>query len=210
MRVRLRGINSVRKRLADGRIKTFWYAWKGGPPLRGEPGTPEFIASYNEAASRKVIPPRGTLLSVLQAYQDSEDFRGLADSTRRSYVPLIARIEKAFGDFPLSALTDRRSRGVFLTWRDELAANAGRRQADYAWTVLARVLSWSLNRGLVTANPVQVVRVEDSADAMHRMPRDGGDLGFGAAGNCKPGDRGSTKVMERYSHDAGHLARLAP
>ena len=67
MRVGLKGINSVRKRLADGTSKTFWYAWKGGPALRGGPGTPEFIASYNEAVARKVVPPRGTLLSVLQA-----------------------------------------------------------------------------------------------------------------------------------------------
>jgi integrase len=155
MRVRLKGINSKRKRLADGSWRTYWYAWKSGPPLRGEPGTPEFIASYNEAVARKVTPPRGTVLSVLTQYQASEDFRGLADSTRRSYVALITRIEKDFGDFPLSALTDRRTRGVFMTWRDEIAASAGRRQADYAWTVLARVLSWSFNRGLIAVNPCE-------------------------------------------------------
>ena len=45
--VRLKGINSVTKRLADGTLRTYWYAWKGGPSLRGEPGTPEFTASYN-------------------------------------------------------------------------------------------------------------------------------------------------------------------
>jgi integrase len=155
MRIRLRGINRVTKWLADGTQRIYWYAWKGGPPLCGEPGTPEFMASYNEAISRKVVPPRGTLLSVLQQYQASEDFRALADSTRRSYVPLITRIEKRFGDFPLSALTDRRSRGIFMGWRDQLAASAGRRQADYAWAVLARVLSWSFDRGLVAANPCE-------------------------------------------------------
>jgi integrase len=68
---------------------------------------------------------------------------------------LIARIEKDLGDFPLSALTDRRTRGVFMNWRDKIAAASGRRQADYAWTVLARVLSWSLNRGLVGTNPCE-------------------------------------------------------
>ena len=129
MRIRLKGLNSKRKRLADGSFKTYYWAWKGGPALRGEPGTPEFIASYNEAVAQKVVPPRGTLLSLLQQYQASEDFRLLADSTRRSYIPLIVRIEKRFGDFPLSALTDRRTRGIFMAWRDEIAASAGRRQA---------------------------------------------------------------------------------
>ena len=155
MRVRLKGLNSKRKRLADGSFKTYWWAWKGGPLLRGEPGSPEFIASYNEAVATKVAQPRGTLLVLLLQYQASDDFQSLADSTRRSYVPLIMRIEKAFGDFPLSALTDRRSRGVFMAWRDQLALSAGRRQADYAWTLLARVLSWGMNRGLTAANPCE-------------------------------------------------------
>ena len=38
---------------------------------------------------------------------------------------------------------------------DKIAAASGRRQADYAWTVLARVLSWSLNRGLIGVNPCE-------------------------------------------------------
>ena len=138
---RLKGINSIKKKLADGQVVTYWYAWKGGPPLRGEPGTPEFIASYNAAVATKVATPQGMILFILQAYQASEDFRELADSTRRSYIPLILRIEKEFGDFPLPALTDRRTRGVFMAWRDKVAASSGRRQADYAWS------------GLVAANP---------------------------------------------------------
>jgi integrase len=42
-----------------------------------------------------------------------------------------------------------------MAWRDQIAASAGRRQADYAWTVLARGLSWSLNRGHITTNPCE-------------------------------------------------------
>jgi integrase len=152
MRVRLKGINSITKRLADGTRRTYWYAWKGGPPLGGEPGTPEFVASYNEAVARKVVPPRGMLLSVLQAYQLSEDFLGLAPRTRSDYVGKIKLIEKAFGDFPLIALTDNRTRGIFKAWRERLAASS-RRQADYAWVVLARVLSWGMDRGTIPANP---------------------------------------------------------
>jgi integrase len=155
VRIRLKGVNCATKVLTDGRRVTYWYAWRGGPQLRGEPGTPEFVASYNEAVARKVLPPRGKLLSVLQAYQASEDFLRLADSTRRSYVALIIRIEKTFADFPLAALTDRRTRGVFKEWRDRIAIESGRRQADYAWTVLARVLSWALDRGFVAANPCE-------------------------------------------------------
>ena len=152
MRVRLKGINSKRKRLADGSYKTYWYAWKGGPAVRGQPGTPEFMASYNDAVATKIAPPTGVLLSLLQGYQASGDFRERADRTRQDYVRQIKIIEAEFADFPLSALSDRRTRGVFMAWRDRLAAKS-RRQADYAWVVLARVLSWSVDRGLIADNP---------------------------------------------------------
>jgi integrase len=155
MRVRLRGINSKRKSLADGSWRTYYWAWKGGPPLRGEPGTPEFVASYNEAVSQKAITPTGRLLSLLQTYQASEDFRQLAPRTQDDYKRIIQQeIEPEYSDFPLSALTDRRARGIFMEWRDRLALKS-RRQADYAWTVLARVLSWSKDRGKITVNPCE-------------------------------------------------------
>jgi integrase len=152
VRVRLRGVNSKRKQLADGSYRTYYYAWKGGPPLRGEPGSPEFHASYNEAVARKVIPPTGKLLSVLRAYQASDEFLGLAPRSRSDYVGKIQLIEKTFGDFPLSAMTDNRTRGIFKAWRERLALSS-RRQADYAWVVLARILSFGMDRGLVAANP---------------------------------------------------------
>jgi integrase len=152
MRVRLKGINSRRKRLADGSFRTYYWAWKGGPPLRGEPGTPEFIASYNEAVATKATPPRGKLLSVLQAYQTSDEFLSLAPRSHSDYVGKIKLIEKAFGDFPLSVMTDNRTRGIFKAWRERLALSS-RRQADYAWVVLARILSFGIDRGLVAANP---------------------------------------------------------
>lgn len=154
MLVHLKGLNSRRKVLSDGTAVTYWYAWKGGPRLRGEPGTPEFIASYHSAVSQRQAPPAGVMLSILQGYQTSTDFTGLASRTRHDYSRLIRVIEKEFGDLPLSALAERGCRGLFMEWRDRIALRS-RRQADYAWVVLARVLSWSLNRGLIAANPCE-------------------------------------------------------
>ena len=155
MRVLLKGIHKgPTKRLADGTWKTYWYAWKGGPPLRGEPGTPEFVHGYNEAIARKVATPQGTLQSPLRAYEASAEFSGLRERTRADYIKQFKIIERDLGDFPLAGLTDRRTRGILMAWRDRLAVNS-RRQADYAWQVLRRVLSWSLNRGLVLANPCE-------------------------------------------------------
>ncbi len=153
MRIRLKGINSRRKKLADGTIRTYWYAWKGGPPLRGEPGTPEFIASYNAAVAQKIAAPTGVLLALLYRFQESAEFQfGISPRTRRDYIKQIKRIEREFGDFPLKALDDPRARSVFLEWRDNLARTS-LRQADYAYNTLSRILRWALDRGLISKNP---------------------------------------------------------
>ena len=86
MRVRLKGINATRKRLADGSTATYYYAWKGGPRLKGDFGSPEFIASYHEAISARKKAPPGVLFALLRAYQDSSDFTDLRERTRSDYV----------------------------------------------------------------------------------------------------------------------------
>ena len=153
MRIQLKGINSITKKLADGTTRTYWYAWKGGPPLRGKLGSPEFIASYNEAVAKKVAPPTGNLLALLFRFQDSGEFQHrISPRTRRDYIKQIKRIERDFGDFPTKALDDPRAVDIFLKWRDQLAQTS-LRQADYAYGTLARILSWALKRRLITTNP---------------------------------------------------------
>jgi integrase len=153
MRIRLKGINSITKTLADGTKRTYWYAWKGGPPLCGEPGTPDFVASYNEAVAARRPPSNKTLLTLINYFQTTTEFtHGIGERTRADYIKQIQLIEQKFGEFPISGLADRRARGIFLEWRDELAKKSVR-QADYAWTVLARILSVALKRGKIDSNP---------------------------------------------------------
>jgi integrase len=153
MRVRLKGINPVRKKLADGTEVTYWYAWKGGPRLHGEPGTPEFMASYNEATATAKPTIDKTLSSLITYFQSTTEFtKEIKERTRLDYIRQIKIIEQKFGDFPISALGDPRTRGIFKEWRDGLAAKSVR-QADYAWTVLARILSVAVDRGKIKENP---------------------------------------------------------
>ncbi len=157
MRIRLKGINSVTKTLKDGTTVTYWYAWKGGPRLDGEPGAPEFIASYNRAVASIASPPSGLFLNVLVKFQQTEEFRKLAARTQADYRKIIdKKIEPAFGDLPIAALSESKKacRGEFKEWRDRLALRS-RRQADYAWVVLARILAVALDRGWVDANPCE-------------------------------------------------------
>lgn len=154
MRINTKGLHWSVAKLANGTTKTYFYAWRGGPRIKGEPGSPEFIAAYNAAVATKTPVPDGQLIALLQAYQRSTDFLKLRERTRADYVTQIARIEQRLGDCPIRALADPRTRGVFLEWRDELALKS-ERQADYTWTVLARVLSWAKDRGKITVNPCE-------------------------------------------------------
>jgi integrase len=104
-----------------------------------------------EGRARRQVPS-GSLQKLIDAYLDSTEFRDeLAERTKTDYHKLITRIRVKFGSMPLAAVEDRRARGVFKAWRDEIAENAPR-QADYLWTVLARILSIAKDRGLIALN----------------------------------------------------------
>lgn len=151
--MQLKGVHSVKMRLAGGKTATYHYAWRGGPRLTGKPGTDAFTNSYNAAiASRKVIPT-GTMFSLIASYRASSEFKSLADRTQKDYRRYLAMIEAKFGGMPLDVLDDPRVRGDFKEWRDSLAHSP--RAADLAWTILARVLSVAKDRGKILTNPCE-------------------------------------------------------
>lgn len=137
MRVNLKGIHRVTRTLATGERVTYYYAWRRGPRLVGEPGSAEFLASF-EASHRNVrTTDRSLFRSVISDYKASRDFSELRERTRSDYMKQIAKIEAEFGDLPLDALADQGVTRDFLDWRDGMPSP---RQADYAWTVLMRII----------------------------------------------------------------------
>lgn len=152
MRVKLKGLSCATKRLANGKRVKYYYAWRGGPRLVGEPGTPEFVASFNDAVATKRPTTAGALNLLLDKYLDSTEFTvDLAERTQDEYRRLIDGIRAKFGTMPLAAVEDKRARGVFKEWRDQIAKRS-LRQADAYWVMLARVLSVAKDRGLISTN----------------------------------------------------------
>lgn len=154
----LKGVHEVRSK---GR--TYFYAWRGGPRLPGEPGSPAFIAAFAQAhAARKAAPGKGTFREVIAAYRASPAYTGLGDHTKRAYATHLAEIERRWGKGPTEAMNDARVRRYFLAWRDEMAATP--RTADMALGVLKRLLGWAEERVLVTANHAAPIGRLHSAD----------------------------------------------
>ena len=152
----MKGVHKVKRKLASGAYAVHHYAWRGGPKLEGEPGSPEFIAAYTAAQAAREKPQHhaGTMQSLITAYQQTPKFADLAPTTKAGYIRHIRQIEAAFGDMPLAAIADPRVRGEFLDWRDRLAAKSAR-SADYAFSVLALILAWAYDRRKIAANPCE-------------------------------------------------------
>ena len=148
-RVSLKGINTVRKRLKDGSVRTYYYCRGTGKRIQGTPGSPEFMAAFVQAAKFDSTD-RGTFGSLLRSFASGPEFQRLADKTKKDYLRYIELLRVEFGDMPLATANNPRIRKVFFEWRDRIANTP--RHADYAWSVLRRVLSWAHNRGMITAN----------------------------------------------------------
>ncbi len=152
VKVDLKGIAKVK---AKGR--TYYYAWRGGPRLRGKPGSPEFIASYNEAVEQLRALDESRFRFVVADYKGSADYKKLADSTRDQWGKWLDRIALYFGDLRIAQF-DRpaKIRPVIRRWRGQWADRP--RTADYGMQVLSRVLAHAVELGSIAGNPCEGIK----------------------------------------------------
>jgi integrase len=130
MRVKLKGINHVRKWLKkEGRFEDYYYARKGegAPRLEGKPGSLEYVASYHAAiASQATTATAGFKTETVgwlieEKFLKSQYYKKLDPKTQADYCRVIPSIENRFGDLPLEALKARRTRAIVIEWRDTIA-----------------------------------------------------------------------------------------
>ena len=159
MRVELRGVHKL-----NIKGRRYYYAWRGGPRLRGEPGTPEFIASYNEAVDSRRTPDVGKFKALVTLYKASNDYKKLAESTRKAWSPWLDRITDYFGQLRIAQF-DRpeKIRPIIRRWRNQWSDRP--RTADYGMQVLSRVLSHAVDPlGKIAGNPCEGIKQLYSSD----------------------------------------------
>ena len=155
-------VKGIAKVEAKGHV--YYYAWRGGPRLRGEPGSPEFIASYNEAHEDRRTPDTGRFRFLVTAYKASNDYKDLGDTTKRNWGRCLDRITEYFGDLRIAQF-DRpdKIRPVIRRWRNQWADKP--RTADYGMQVLSRVLSYAVDPlGKIASNPCEGIKQLYSAN----------------------------------------------
>jgi len=149
----LKGIAKVR---AKGH--TYWYAWRGGPRLSGEPGSPEFITTYNEAIEQRRTPDKNRFRFIVADYKASGEYQKLAESTRAQWGKWLDRIAEYFGELRIAQF-DRpeKIRPVIRRWRNRWIDTP--RTADYALQVLSRVVAHAVELGRIAGGGIRIFPV---------------------------------------------------
>ncbi|WP_411036834.1 tyrosine-type recombinase/integrase [Shinella sp. BYT-45] len=152
----LKGLSKVKKTLASGKTIYYCYAWRKGPLLKnkkGEPMQPDDVglqAAFDAAHDRLRHPHPETVHGLITTYLGSSDFRSKVAQTRRHYAGYLDIIRDEFGALTFGDLEAMQTRGRFKSWRDTMADTP--RKADFAWSVLSRVLSFGKDRGMLSRN----------------------------------------------------------
>jgi hypothetical protein len=145
----LKGIHAV-----EAKGHTYHYAWRGGPRLRGQPGSPEFHVSYNEAVAERSMPEPGKFRSLVMLYKACQGYEDLAPSTKTHWSPWLNRIADDFGMLSIVKFNKPELvRPLIRQWRNKWADTP--RTADLGMQVLSVVLSYAVELGKIASNPCE-------------------------------------------------------
>jgi integrase len=175
---KLKGVNTVRKTLADGTVRKYYYHRATGRQLPGKPGEPEFVAAYAEANTAFVQHHRGTLSSLIHRWTLSQRWsapapplgHGYSESTKREWRRMLKAVEIKFGTLPVAALEDPQVLQEFLKWRMKVASESGTREADNRLSVISALLTWAKDEaGEINANHLAGFKRMHSSDRSEKI-----------------------------------------
>jgi len=160
----VKGINRVRRKLADGTVREHHYAsrqrgavafWHSGMDFAV--GSPEYLAALSAARPVEHLA-RGLFREILIDFLASQDFTRLAARTQADMRASIYHpkngIDHKFGGGPKGVFDDPRIRGVALKWRDGIGGKVG----DDRIRHLQRIVGWAVDRGALRHNHLQRIR----------------------------------------------------
>ncbi|EBA14068.1 tyrosine-type recombinase/integrase [Roseobacter sp. CCS2] len=157
MNVELKGIHKVNKILANGSIKTYYYAHRGGPRIQAKYGSPEFVTQYmalKQSASPKV--KRNSIDWLITQYLESYDFKALSDASKREYKRYLTLISQKFGKAPIDIATRNDAIAAYRQWHRSMQDK--QRTANYALAVLKKLMAWAVDSGNTTTNPTAQIK----------------------------------------------------
>lgn len=150
MLVKIRGIHTVRRQLADGSKETYYSAWRGGPRMKEQPHTEAFSRNHSllkEAAeASKVVLTLDRLIEHFTGpeHERNPDFLALAGSTRVDHLNAFRLVRSNWPEYPLGFIQEKGFKGEIRKWHQSMRANP--RKADKALFSLSKVFSYAIER----------------------------------------------------------------
>lgn len=143
----------------------YWYAWRGAgaPRLFSEPGSDAFIRELSDALASRITADNSKISGLIARYKADDEFKGLADSTRKNWTRWLDRIRDHFGSLSIRQFDRPSIRVEIRKWHRSYKDTP--RWADYGLQVLSALLSFAAGEGLIQANPCkgsEIPRLYDS------------------------------------------------
>jgi hypothetical protein len=151
--LKLKGINRVPKRQADGTVKIYLYHRATG--IRLDPD--RLAETYAEAEKRTRRRSEKTLIDLIRLFDTSSTFAALSEESRKQYPWKLKRIEQQWGTVPEDTFNNADDADAFaadaLAWHQELG-RISRRSADNLMSALCRVLSFAKEQRRIKHHPI--------------------------------------------------------
>lgn len=155
MLVDIKGIHTVKRRLANGAFRVHFYAWRGGPKMVAKPGTDAFVKEHAEHKTRAAVKTADTLETLIEHFtgpdHTSPDFLALAETTRRDHLYAFGLIKKRWPQLPIRFTQDRGMKLLIRKWHRSFADKP--RKADKLLFSLSKVFSYAVADELIEKNP---------------------------------------------------------
>lgn len=151
--LKLKGINRVPKRQADGTVKIYLYHRATG--IRLDPD--RLAETYAEAEKRTRRQNDKTLTDLIRLFDTSSTYAALSEESRKQYPWKLKRIEQQWGTVPEDTFNNADDADAFaadaLAWHQELGKTS-RRSADNLMSALCRVLSFAKEQRRIKHHPI--------------------------------------------------------
>lgn len=150
--VDLAGVHKVRAKGRD-----YYYAWRGGPRLQGDPGSAAFVRSLQDAQDSLKRGDATKVAGLCADWRRSDlwakprEQGGLADSTRKNWSPWLDRIQVHFGALSIRTFDKPEIRQDIKRWRNKFRDTP--RAADMGKQVLSALLTFAVDEGRLASNP---------------------------------------------------------
>ena len=159
-------------RRAGGAVARYYFRRRGSKrvPLRGMPGSVDFMADYQAALAGQIVPVpvgagrtrAGSISALIVAYFSSPGFLALSAGTQRTYRLILEKFRNDHGDKPVALLTRQHINAI-------LAQRAGKPAAANHWLRLVKaLLVYAVREGFRADNPaLDVERIRVRSDGLH-------------------------------------------